>query len=245
MPHFLIKSQNIKNDSIVLTEPNLLAHLAGALRLRVGEELKLIDEKRLVYFCEVKEVSRNAITVGILSSEKSERFLPFKITLVQSVLKPDAQSLAISNAAQMGVDEFLPVLTDNSTVKFNVAQTKSEKWQKVADEAFKQCERADLMKVLEPTTGLKKALADRKNVIIFAERDTNATLKKILQNFNNEITLVIGPEGGFSAFEFEFFKHQKYPLVSIGNLILKAPNAITAGISQITYEFISGGENNA
>lgn len=241
MPHFLIKSQDVVNGSVTLTEPDLLAHIVGALRVRAGEEIKLIDENKIEYFCKVAGVSKRIVVAQVLSQKKSTRFLPFKVTLVQAVLKPDAMNLAVANAAQMGVSEFLPVVSDNSTVKFSTVTQKREKWQKVSDEAFKQCERADLMKVLEPVSGFDMALEGlpgcAKNVTVFAERDANATLKQAIQGFNKDnVTVVIGPEGGFSPEEFEFFACQGYPLVSLGNLILKAPNAITAALAQIVYE---------
>lgn len=237
MPHFLIKSQDVVNGSVTLIEPHLLAHIVGALRLRAGEEIKLIDENKIEYLCKATEVSKKTVVAQVLSQEKSLRFLPFKVTLVQAILKPDAMNLAVANAAQMGVSEFLPVVSDNSTIKLSAMAGKHEKWQKVSDEAFKQCERADLMKVLEPVNGLETALKGVKNAIIFAERDADTALSQAIQGFNKDnITAIIGPEGGFSEREFEFFARQDYPLVSLGNLILKAPNAITAAMAQIVYE---------
>jgi len=235
MPHFLIKSQDVVDGLVELREPDLLAHIVGSLRARAGETLKLIDENKIVYLCEVTKVSRRAVTASVLSQEVSTRFLPFKVRLMQAVLKPDAMALAVANATQMGVSEFLPVITDNSAVSFNTARAKQEKWQKIADEAFKQCERADLMKVLPVAASLDEAVrglpGNAKNVIIFAECNANAALGKA----KGDMTVAIGPEGGFSEREFEFFAHCNYPLVSLGNLILKAPNAIVAALAQINY----------
>ena len=232
MPHFLINSQNIIEGSITLKEPDLLAHIVGALRIKAGETIKLIDENKIVHLCKIEEVSKKCVVASVLSEEESKRFLPFKITLVQGVLKPDAQTLAVANATQMGVSDFLPVVMDNSALNLACVSSKQEKWQKIADEAFKQCERADLMNVLSPVSNLEKALEGAKNVVVFAEREANISLGMP----KGDIIVVIGPEGGFSEREFEFFKRQNYSLVSIGNLILKAPNAIVAGLAQITYE---------
>ncbi len=235
MPHFLIKSNDVKNASVTLVEPELLAHFS-VMRVRAGEELKLIDENKNVYYCTVETFSKRELVARVINEAPSKRFLPFKITLVQGILKPDAQTLAVANAAQMGVSEFLPVIMDNSTVNFNSVREKQEKWQKIADEAFKQCERADLMDVLPPVVSLEEALENKQNVVVFAERNASATLEGI----KGDVTAVIGPEGGFSKSEFEFFARQKYPLVSIGNLILKAPNAVVAGLAQIIYEKNNG-----
>ena len=48
-----------------------------------------------------------------------------------------------------------------------------------------------------------------------------------------EIIVVIGPEGVFSNNEFEYFKKENYKMISLGNMIYKAPNAVVAAISNI------------
>lgn len=238
MPHFLVKSENFIDGSIVLTEPNLLAHLAGALRVRVNETIKLIDENGDVHFCEIVEVSKKMLAARVLKVEKSNRFLPFKLNLIQSVLKNDAQSLLIENAVQLGVSEISPVIADNSTTKLSVAKTKTQKWQQAANEAFKQCERANLAIVHDPQTLKDFLKGGVKNLIVFAEKTPNTTLKAALEKIDpgSEINVLVGPEGGFSEAEFEFFTTCGFSLVSLGNLILKAPNATTAGLSNIIYE---------
>lgn len=237
MPHFLINSKNIARDSILIDDPKVLVHLTASLRIKIGENIKLIDENQVVHLCKVEKISKNEIAAKILQSEKSDRFLPYKLNLIQSVLKPDAQNLAVSNAVQLGVNEFHPVISDNSTVKLSLAKVKTEKWQKIADETFKQCERATIMKVMKTET-LSETLKNTKNLIVFAEKNTNTTLRDVIKEFgkNAEINVLIGPEGGFSQKEFEFFLENNLPLVSLGNLILKAPNAITSGLSIINYE---------
>ena len=57
-------------------------------------------------------------------------------------------------------------------------------------------------------------------------------IQKALSNYKKpeKILAVFGPEGGFSESEFEFFKKENLKLVTLGKLILKAPNAITAGL---------------
>lgn len=241
MPHFLINSNNINGDLILLNEPQTISHLCFAMRVRVGENLKLIDENKISYFCKITEITKKELKAQILKSEKSRRILPFKLNLIQSVLKLEAQNLAISNAVQLGVAQIYPVISTHSTFKLNLAQSKLEKWQKIALEAFKQCERGDLPIICEPLQ-LKEALGKKKNIIIFGEKNVNSTLKKTLNNFENleEINVVIGPEGGFSEDEFAYFKENNYPILSLGNLILKAPNAITAGLSNIIYELGHG-----
>lgn len=238
MPHFLINSKNITEDSLTVSDLETVRHISGALRAKIGEKLKFIDENKVQYQTEIVEISRKIVRAKILKREISKRELEFKLFVAQSVLKTEAQGLFISNAAQIGVKGIFPFISDFSTVKENFVKGKAEKWQKVADEAFKQCERADLMKVfeIEPLEEILRRFK-RENVVIFAERDGNSDISKAVKEIepNDEILVVIGPEGGFSDREFDFFKKEGFKLVTLGNLIFKAPNAVVAGVSNLIF----------
>ena len=108
-------------------------------------------------------------------------------------------------------------------------------------EASKQCERAKIPTCFEPAE-LKEVLKkDFDRVIVLAERSTEISLKKYLtQNpikKNEKILAIIGPEGGFSQKEFEFFKENNFPLLSLGDLILKAETAVIVTLGDIVYEY--------
>ena len=112
-------------------------------------------------------------------------------------------------------------------------KNKADKWQKIGMESFKQCERADIPKVYDISTFSEIFSKFKKeNIIIFAEKYDEMNIQKALSNYKKpeKILAVFGPEGGFSESEFEFFKKENLKLVTLGKLILKAPNAITAGL---------------
>lgn len=236
MPHFLIKKEEIFNSFIELKTNENLFHITKVLRAKCGEKIKFIDENQIVYHCEINEISKNYLKANILTSEKSQRILNYDLCLIQSILAPDAQNLAIANAVQTGVKEIYPVISDNVSQSLKTLENKKEKWEKIAIENFKQCERANLA-TIQPIKTLKEALEEfkKENILIFAEKYVNIELNKALADINKQekIAVVIGPEGGFSQKEFEYFIDNKYKLISLGNMIYKAPNAITAGISNV------------
>lgn len=235
MPHFFINSNNISNEIITIDDKETLKHLSESLRLRCGEDLKLIDENEIQYETSVLEITKKAIKAKIEKSYSSLRKLNYDIHLVQSVLKPDAQGLLISNATQCGVGKIIPILSDNCAVSKKTLIEKTQKWQKISNEAAKQCERANLAQV--ECIGDLSVLKEYKNtnILVFAEKYANIILQASLADVDKTcpIAVVIGPEGGFSEREFEYFKENNYKLISLGELIFKAPNAVVAGISNI------------
>ena len=116
MPHFFINSNNISNEIITIDDKETLKHLSESLRLRCGEDLNLIDENEIQYETVVLEITKKAIRTKIKKYYPSTRKLNYDLHLVQSILKPDAQGLLISNATQCGAGKIIPILSDNCAV---------------------------------------------------------------------------------------------------------------------------------
>lgn len=241
MPHFFITKENIQEKFININDKENYRHIARALRARVGENLLLIDNEQIQYETIITQITNSTITCEIKKSYPSKRDLEFDLFLAQSPLRSDSQLTIMEKATELGVRGVYPVITDNCAVKKDVAQAKIEKWQKIMYEASKQCERAKI-----PTC---YGISDIKNVIekdfdrivVFGERSTELSLKQYLSknpiNKGEKILVIIGPEGGFSQKEFEFFKEKKLPVISLGDLILKADTAVTAALGDIIYEY--------
>lgn len=237
MPHFFINSKDIEDNFISICDKELLSHLVLSLRVKSGEKVKFIDENEIQYLTFVCEVSKNNLRAEIIEKFKSKRKLNYSLNLIQAVLKPDAQTLAISAATQCGVDKIFPVISDNYALsKKSLSEDKIQKWQKIANEAAKQCERANFATV-ENFVEFDEILPkfDKKNILIYAEKYSNIELDCALNDVdkNLPIAVVVGPEGGFSEREFQYFIENNYKMISLGELIFKAPNAICAGVSNI------------
>lgn len=232
MPHFLIKKEEIKEGFIELIDKETFFHVVKVLRIKKGEKIKFIDSDQFIYNCEVTEIEKNSLRAKILQKEKSARVLGFDLCLVQSLLASDAQNLLVANATQAGVRAIYPVVSDRVTT----TKDKNEKWQKIAFENFKQCERADIPSI-EPVLSLFEALGQfkKENVLIFAEKKANIALNRAIENIDKsqKIAIVVGPEGGFSDEEFEYFIKNDYKLISLGSMIYKAPNAVVAAVSNV------------
>ena len=143
----------------------------------------------------------------------------------------------MEKATELGIRAVFPVATDNCALKIN----KREKWQKVMVEASKQCERA-IIPTCHNLTTLEEVLTKNfDKIILFAERSTDQTLKQYLKNNpiikGEKILVIIGPEGGFSDREFEYFKGKNIPHITLGNLILKADTAVITALGDIIYEY--------
>lgn len=249
MPHFFINSKDVIDNKVIISDKDTFNHLAKSLRIRRNEKLLLIDEKQIQYETIVQEVDNKSITVNIENSYKSKRKLPFKLYLAQSPLRSDAQNFVMEKSTELGVDGVYPVNTDNCTLASSVIEKKIQKWQRIMYEASKQCERAYIPTCYELTNleNIIKLQEDGYKVISFCERLTNFTLheycKKSPIKNEDKLIVIIGPEGGFSPKEFEMFKENNIPMLTLGELILKADTAVTVALGNIIYEFSNYRQN--
>lgn len=243
MPHFPIKKENVNNEIIKISDKELYKHIIKVLRKRTGEKLLFIDEDEIQYVTVLQDIENDFFVCKITDKYKSERKLPIKLYIAQSVLNSDAQTSAIQKATELGVKGIIPLYTDNCAVKESVIKNKIEKWQKIALESVKQCERADSPKVFDMAT-IKEVVQNYPQVIVFAERDTNTNFFQYIKgnkiDKDKEILVIIGPEGGFSQAEFDYFKEKKIPLITLGNLIYRADTALTAALTTVINGVLNG-----
>lgn len=242
MPHFFIGvgvngGNSIEPPEIVIRDTDNYRHIARSLRARVGEKLLLIDEGQIQYEVVITEINSKEIKCEIQKSYPSKRDLEFDLYLAQSPLRSDAQLTVMEKATELGVRAVYPVITDNCALKVD----KQEKWQRVMYEASKQCERAKIP-TCHPITTIEEVLKqDFDKIVVFAERSTEKSLKTYLRENpikkGDKILVIIGPEGGFSEREFEFFRKQNLPLITLGDLILKAETAVITALGDIIYEY--------
>ena len=135
------------------------------------------------------------------------------------------------------------MLTDNCALNKSVIEKKICKWQRIMYEASKQCERAYTPTCYELTNLLNviKLKDEGYKVIAFCERLTNLSLHKYCAGnpikIDDKVVIIIGPEGGFSENEFKLLEENEIPMLTLGDLILKAETAVVVALGNVIYEF--------
>jgi len=242
MPHFFINSSQVNDGQINISDKENYRHIARSLRARTGEKLLLIDENQIQYETIITKITGSDITVKIENFYKSKRTLDFELYLAQSPLRSDAQGILIEKATELGVYGVYPVITDNCALSKGIIEKKVPKWNKIMQEAAKQCERANIPQCFNAST-IDKVLEANSfdKVIVFCERITEKTIRESFRtkpiNKNSKVLVIVGPEGGFSQREFDIFKENNLEMLTLGNLILKAETAVIAGLGNIIYEY--------
>ena len=157
------------------------------------------------------------------------------LTLCFAIVKGNILPNIIRQATEMGVTLIQPMYTKHiATSTINL-----DKCKKLAIEASEQCERLDIPRISNPIrfTDLKKLNTINTNFIICDETGKGKKPLEVLTNKDN-IYLIIGPEGGFSAEELDFAYTFCYGL-SLGKRILRVDTAVVSALAYINeYYYI-------
>jgi 16S rRNA (uracil1498-N3)-methyltransferase len=154
--------------------------------------------------------------------------------------------LIIQKCTELGVGAIYPVETDRTVVKLEGAKggEKTERWQKVAVEAVKQCGRSYVPKVFLPQSlaELLKLIVSKNDtaLIMLWEGEKTRGLKKVLSQWENqrdkpELFLLIGPEGGFTEEEVDKVQAYGGQVVTLGPRILRTETAGMVALGAILY----------
>lgn len=236
MPVFFITANQVQNGAVALTGP-LCDHLRDSLRLRVGEELWLGDERRQRYRVTATRIDRNAIGCQVREQVAGPAPANPPIILGQALLKGDRMDWAIQKATELGVASIMPLVTAHAVVRPRSDRQlpQQDRWQKIALEAAQQAERWEVPSVTAPC-----------DTAVFFKRQSSASLKLILceraeglslatiplpSEPGTPVVLAVGPEGGWRKEEVEQALACGFVPVTLGKRILRAETAALAALS--------------
>jgi 16S rRNA (uracil1498-N3)-methyltransferase len=207
-------------------------HMARVLRAVPGTRAHVVAGTR-VWSAVVTEVDDERVAFALEQELPAEQPLP--ITLLLAVFKFDRMEWSIEKATELGVARIAPVITRRTEKHLaHAAETRVERWRRIAHEAAKQSRRADVPSIDAPLA-LKVALAAPwpGAKILLAESERTVMLRDALLTADAPYALAIGPEGGWVAEEEQMFASAGWQAASLGPRILRAETAAIAAVSVV------------
>lgn len=225
-----------------------LRHLLLVLRLESGDHVMLADPSGLVAEAEIRDVSGARVTADV-GSPAAPGPRPH-VALAQGLARRERMELAIQKATELGVAEIVPVAFARSVVKLaeEKAGKRTERWRRIAEEAAKQSQRAEIPLVREPVdlAGLLEFTADYDVVLVPWERTVGAAtplpgigeaLEAAEATASSSVLVVIGPEGGLEPGEVSAMIQAAGAIpVGLGDTILRTETASVVAVALASYE---------
>jgi len=196
-------------------------HALGSRRLLEGETITLFDGQGLSATAKLTAVSKRSASAEILSREMDER-PAHTITLASALPKGDRQAVMLNMAAQLGVQRIVPLQCERAVAK--VSKGFTARTQRIIIEACKQSRQAFFPVIEDARTPAEIAQHQSEQVLI-----ADVTGEAIAGvHIAAAVTLMVGPEGGFTEREVASVREQGGTLVSLGESILRTETAAVA-----------------
>ena len=233
--------KGLLQDTIEITGADA-HHLMHVMRARPGQEIIVVDDENQVARMEMTAFCETAVTLTLRERLAADTESPIQLVLAQCLLKADKMDFVVQKAVELGAVGVVPVRSQNCVVRYDAkkAAGRRDRWQKIADEAAKQCGRTALLSV-EPVTDIadflqQEAAAADTELIFFYENEQDQTVKDYLSRVTaKRIVLLVGPEGGFSLDEAEAVAEAGGHSVTLGPRILRAETAALAALAVAQY----------
>jgi 16S rRNA (uracil1498-N3)-methyltransferase len=239
---FFVDKSAVGDRTIRITDADDRKHMAKVLRLGVGDVIAISDSVQFEYIAEITEIGKDFIEARILDKQKFAREPELRVTLFQGVPKQGKMETIIQKTVELGVYSIVPVFTDRSVVvDHGNFRKKVERWQKIADEAVKQCKRGIIPRIQKEMTfrEMPGSLTEFDLILFPYENEEKQSIKDCLRNLEkkpNTAAVIIGPEGGFSDSEADVLIGAGARSVSLGKTILRTETAGMAAIAMAMYE---------
>lgn len=242
MYHFFVKEQQIEDQFITITGPDV-NHIKNVLRMKVGEKILISNGTDCDYLCEISAFSLDAVQAVIVEIEEAGRELPSKIYLFQGIPKADKMELIVQKAVELGVYEIIPVATKRSVVKLDAKkeESKRRRWQAIAESAAKQSKRIVIPNIA-PVMSFPEAISYAETfdwkLIPYENASGILHTKELIHKIqpNESIGVFIGAEGGFDEQEIELAVKNACEPITLGKRILRTETAGLTTLSILMFQ---------
>jgi 16S rRNA (uracil1498-N3)-methyltransferase len=214
-------------------------HLARVLRVRPGQSVEVFDGAGRAFPASVAAVDEDS--VELVLGEPRHELPQRRITVVQGLPKAEKLEWIIEKATELGAAAILPVSTARAVARLEAdrAGKRIARWRRIAEEAARQCGRADVPEIREPRAlaSLFEAIGADTRVLVLdeAERERRLSQAVSAQPRLAPLALVVGPEGGLERAEVAALISGGAVPVTLGHNVVRTETAALAALAVIRH----------
>lgn len=207
-------------------------HIIKVLRKKDSDILHVTNGFGLLFETQITLASDNKCTVEVLSITNAEK-PKFHLHLAVAPTKMnDRFEWFLEKATEIGIQEITPIFCDRSERKV----INRDRFEKIILSAMKQCNETFLPKLNEAIS-FKEFIKQKKEglqLIAHCEETDKKSLKEVLKP-NEDVTILIGPEGDFSEKEIALALENNYKPVTLGNTRLRTETAAVVACHSVVF----------
>ncbi len=216
--------------------PEAAHHASRVLRLRVGDPVQIFDGIGNARDATISSIQGKHVVLDNLRACTGLQTEGLHIVLAQAMSSSEKMDWVVQKATELGAAEIVPVQTQRSVAKLSEsrAEKRTEHWRSVAVSACEQCGRNTLPRLHAPLelaawlNGMRDAPGSKFILLPGGAASLPAQPKPQACS-----TLLIGPEGGFTADEANLAQQAGFVPVLLGPRVLRTETAAIAGLAAL------------
>lgn len=240
---FFVPADSFRGEKVSIKDAELVHQLGSVLRLRVGDQIVLLDNAGWQYTTLIERIERGGVLGAVQSKDVAGGEPNTQLTLYLALLRPERFEWALQKGTELGITTFVPFTSEHSIVDAaSMSERKMLRWNKILREAAEQSRRGKIPSLL-PLQRFADACQHVKsnNLGLFLWEGGGAQpLRQVLSNVEvtnpRSIGVLSGPEGGFTEKELETARDYGIIAVTLGPRTLRAETAPLAAATAIFYE---------
>ncbi len=226
-------AQPLGIGSTVQLDQTASHYLYTVLRAKLGAKIILFNGEGGEFEGNILDLSKRAAVVKVTTFIDRNIVSPLHIHLAQSIPQATKMSYIIQQAVELGVNEITPIISQytSSKMTIEIINKRLAHWQGIIISACEQCGRNDVPIIHAPKK-LSEFMSTQKNEIcIVLQPHSEKTLNDL--NDIKAITILVGPESGFTEDEIQQLKDNHIACISFGPRILRTETAGPACIAAL------------
>lgn len=217
--------------------PEAAHHASKVLRLRVGDAVQIFDGLGNALNATINNIAGKHVYLGNLQNcMVQQQTSELHIVLAQALSSSEKMDWVIQKATELGAAEIIPLQTQRSVARLasSRADKRARHWHNVAVAACEQCGRNDLPQLHAPQALQEWVTAQRgASGSRFILLPGSAGGLRAQPRPQGSVTLLIGPEGGFTADEANLAQQCGFVPILLGPRVLRTETAAVAAITAI------------
>ena len=241
MHRFFVSSESLIKEKVYLPA-HVSEQLFRVLRAKNGDEVILLDNSGLERFVRLDSVEKHSCVGTVVKTAKGQGEPTVSVSLYQALIKSERFEYALQKGVEVGVSRFVPFISERTEVE-SPSKSRLTRWRRIIREAAEQSGRS-ILPELEMSGSLNFFLKSVSGAAIIPwEQENVIGIRQVLSEYYknegpgcSEVSIFIGPVGGFTRDEIHLAEQSGVRPVSLGSRILRAETAGVAAALAIFYE---------
>lgn len=228
---FFVESNIDKGKINTFSSDVLLHQMKSVFRFHEGIQFILFNGQAVDYVCEAVSLTRRELVFRVLETREVKHHSACNLSLAFSLIKKDNVEWIIQKGTELGVTEFIPLVSERSEKKgFNM-----ERARRIVIEACEQSGRAKIPEIRQAVAFTDFIAGEGRKIVAFhtvcdSVQGGASTAEKAF-DAHGDVVACVGPEGGWSEKEIALFKGRGSTLVTLSSPVLRAETAAIAVMS--------------